>query len=80
MAADRGSVVYSAGAGARAGVGVVMAGKLIDIAGELRGETDKAFRIYDGKTTEWVPKSQVEQNPDGTFTMPEWLAQDKGFI
>jgi hypothetical protein len=54
--------------------------ELIDIAGELRGETDKAYRIYDGKTTEWVPKSQVEQNPDGTFTMPEWLAQDKGFI
>ena len=45
-----------------------------------KGETEKAFRIYDGKTTEWVPKSQVEQNPDGTFTMPEWLAQDKGFI
>jgi hypothetical protein len=46
----------------------------------LRGETEKAFRIYDGKTTEWVPKSQVEKNSDGTFTMPEWLAQDKGFI
>ena len=39
--------------------------KLTDIAGELRGETEKAFRIYDGKTTEWVPKSQVEQNDDG---------------
>jgi hypothetical protein len=54
--------------------------QLVDIAGELRGETDKAFRIYDGKTTEWVPKSQVEKNEDGTFTMPEWLAEDKGFI
>lgn len=28
----------------------------------------------------WVPKSQVENNEDGTFTMPEWLALDKGFI
>jgi hypothetical protein len=54
--------------------------KLTDIAGELRGETEKAFRIYDSKTTERVPKSQVEQNDDGTFTMPEWLAKDKGFI
>jgi hypothetical protein len=54
--------------------------ELVDVAAELRGETDKAFRIYDGKTTEWVPKSHVERNPDGTFTMPEWLAQDKGFI
>lgn len=53
---------------------------LIDIAAEKRGETEKAFRLFDGKTTEWVPKSQVEENGDGTFAMPEWLAQDKGFI
>ena len=49
-------------------------------AAELKGETEKAFRIYDGQYTEWVPKSQVERNDDGTFTMPEWLAKDKGFI
>lgn len=54
--------------------------RLIDIAAELKGETDKAWRIYDGSRTEWVPKSQVEQNDDGTYTMPEWLAQEKGFI
>ena len=54
--------------------------KLIDIAGEARGETKAAFRIYDGKTTEWVPKQFVEHNNDGTFTMPEWLAKEKGFI
>jgi hypothetical protein len=54
--------------------------KLVDIAGEVRGETAKAFRLYDGKTTEWVAKSLVENNGDGTFTMPEWLAQEKGFI
>jgi hypothetical protein len=54
--------------------------KLIDIEGELRGETDKAFRIYDGKRTEWVPKKDVQRNDDGSFTMPEWLAFEKGFI
>jgi hypothetical protein len=54
--------------------------KLIDIAAEVRGETDKAWRLYDGSKSEWVPKSQVEQNGDGTFTMPEWMAKDKGFI
>ncbi len=54
--------------------------KLIDIAAEARGETEKAFYLYDGKRTEWVPKSQVENNGDGTFTMPEWLAQKCGFI
>lgn len=54
--------------------------ELIDIAAEKRGETEKAFRLFDGKKTEWVPKSQVEENKDGTYTMPEWLAKDKGFI
>lgn len=54
---------------------------LIDIAAELVGEpTELAFRIFDGKVTEWVPKSQVEQNDDGTFTMPVWLAKEKGFL
>lgn len=53
---------------------------LIDIAAEKRGETDKALRLFDGKTTEWVPKSQVEDNGDRTFAMPEWLAHEKGFI
>ena len=54
--------------------------ELIDIACIVRGETEKAWRLDDGTKTEWVPKSQVEQNDDGTFTMPEWLAIDKGFV
>ena len=53
---------------------------LFDLAAEIKGETDKAWRLFDGTKTEWVPKSQVEDNGDGTFTMPEWLAKDKGFI
>ena len=53
---------------------------LVDIAAHKKGETDKAIRLYDGSTTEWVPKQFVEENGDGTFTMPEWLAKDKGFI
>lgn len=57
-----------------------MSEKLIDISAEIKGETEKAFRLFDGARTEWLPKSQVENNGDGTFTMPEWLAKDKGFI
>jgi hypothetical protein len=53
---------------------------LIDIAAEKKGETEKALRLYDGSRSEWVPKSQVEDNGDGTFTMPEWIAKEKGFI
>ncbi len=64
--------------------------ELIDIAAELRHETDAAYLIYDGRTKVekgepselriWVPKSMVEYDGKQTFTMPEWLAKDKGFI
>lgn len=60
---------------------------LIDIAAEKKAESAKAFLIFDGKVTAWVPKSQVEEDPGVdeskktfTYTMPEWLAKDKGFI
>ena len=53
---------------------------IVDIAAEIRGETDKVWKLFDGKTTEWVPKSQVEDNRDGTYAMPEGLAFDKGFL
>jgi hypothetical protein len=54
--------------------------ELVDIAAELRHETEKAFLVFDGAKTVWLPKSQVEQNDDGTFTMPEWLAHEKELI
>lgn len=54
--------------------------RLTDIAGELRGETEKAWLVFDGAREVWLPKSQVENNGDGTFTMPEWLASEKGLV
>jgi len=54
--------------------------RVVDIAAQVRGETEKALRLHDGDKTEWVPKRFVENNGDGTFAMPEWLAQEKGFI
>lgn len=57
-----------------------MAKELFDVAAEIKGETEKAWKLFDGKVTDWVPKSQVEDNKDGTFTMPIWLAKEKGFV
>ncbi len=54
--------------------------ELFDLAAEIEVETAKAWKLTDGTRSEWVPKSQVEDNKDGTFTMPEWLAKEKGFI
>jgi hypothetical protein len=53
---------------------------LVDIAGELRHETERAYLVFDGSKEVWLPKSQVENNGDGTFAMPEWLAFEKGLI
>jgi len=53
---------------------------LVEIAAQIKGETPKAYRLFDGSKTEWVAKSQVEDNGDGTFSMPDWVAKEKGFI
>ncbi len=54
--------------------------ELFDLAAKKLTETDKAIRLSDGIKTAWVPKQFVEDNKDGTFTMPQWLAEEKGFI
>lgn len=54
--------------------------KLFDFTAEIKGETKAAYRLYDGSKTEWFPKSQIENNNDGTFTIPVWLAKEKGLI
>ena len=28
----------------------------------------------------WFPKSQCDDNGDGTFTVPQWIAEDKGIV
>ena len=55
-------------------------GKLCDLEGVVRGETEKAIRLVVGDRSAWLPKSMVEDNGDGTFTLPEWLAKDKELI
>jgi hypothetical protein len=58
-----------------------MRSDLVDIAGELRRETDRGMLIFDGTQEVWLPKALVEHDPaDGTFAMPEWLAKEKGLI
>lgn len=67
-----------------------MKSDLVDVTAELRHETDKAYLIYDGREENfegekrelrtWIPKSKVGYDGDKTFTMPYWLALEKGFI
>lgn len=53
---------------------------IIDIEATITAETEKAFRLDVGNGGQWVPKSMVENNGDGTFAMPEWFATDKELI
>lgn len=65
---------------------------LVDIACEVRRNdpSRNSNAVADGSTEEangherekwfWLPRSQIEINPDGTVTMPEWLAREKGLI
>ena len=58
-----------------------MKSNLIDIAAIKKRETEKGICL-DCETDEdvWFPKQYVEDNGDGTYTMPESLAKEKGVI
>ncbi len=66
---------------------------LVDIACEIRSNDPrkKAIAVADGTEEDgpggrprlkwfWLPRSEIEINDNGTVTMPEWLARDKGLI
>lgn len=58
-----------------------MSDRLYDFDAELKMETDKALLLDTGNDKPiWFPKSLTENNDDGTFTVPEWLAIDKGIV
>lgn len=61
----------------------------IEIACQVKRETDKAWLIYDGAREVWIAKSQISDyvTESGLFGpkvssifMPVWLAQEKGLI
>lgn len=68
--------------------------EMIEVSGEMRQETAKAYGIFcgdysDEPTThgkpkeilEWLPKSQCKKGDEpNTWMVPQWLAYDKGLI
>ena len=54
--------------------------EIVKIQADLVRETQLAYLLNDGSKKSWVPKTQVEDNEDGTFSIPEWIAIDKGFL
>jgi len=54
---------------------------------EVKAETASAILVSDGDREEWIPKSQIGKLSEvqgkgdkGRLLIPEWLAQDRGFI
>ena len=54
--------------------------RFYDFAGTKLRETQEAILIDDGTKRVWFPKSMIEENNDGTFTVPEWLAIEKEIV
>lgn len=63
-----------------------MKSDLIEISGIIKHETEKAILLdHGGKEPCWLPKSQVEIEPDTnrktvTVTLRQSLAEDKGIV
>lgn len=66
-------------------------GTIVEIACELRRETEKAYLLFDGTLEAWTPKAKrdgsvlVSLETDGRgkvviAKMPEWLAREKGLF
>lgn len=54
--------------------------RLVEIVGEIEHETERAWLVSNGDFKEWLPKSEVTDNSDGTFSVPLWLARRKGLV
>ena len=54
---------------------------IIEIAGELRHETEKAYLFFDGSKKVWIAKALCEWDEGSkTMQMQEWVALEKGLI
>ena len=62
-----------------------MENRTIEFCGELQGETDLAWIVFDGIETIPIPKSQVKtirkiNDADAVLEIPLWLARKKGIV
>lgn len=54
--------------------------ELFDFSATLIHETKLAYLLDDGANKVWLPKSQCEDNKDGTWTTALRLAKEKGLV
>jgi hypothetical protein len=49
-----------------------------EFAAELVHETDAAYLVNDGDQEHWLPKKLTTRIDDKTWSIPEWLAIERG--
>lgn len=51
-----------------------------DFSAKIITEKGEGILLDDGHQKFWLPKSETKNNNNGTFTIPQWLALDKGIM
>lgn len=63
-----------------------MSNKEVEIAVEIKRETEKAYLVFDGDKEVWIAKSQIKDYCEGesgkitSIFLPEWLCLEKGLL
>ena len=53
----------------------------VAIGGEVQGETEKAYKFFDGLIAVWLPKSQCQYDKQQkVMILPEWLGFEKKLV
>jgi hypothetical protein len=47
---------------------------------EVKRETDKAKLFEIDNEEYWIPESQIRKLENNLFTIPRWLAEEKGLV
>lgn len=63
-------------------------GEIVEIELHMHTQTDKAWKLSDDgepKNAKWAPKAEVQRGDKVStgaykFTLPEWLAIDRGWV
>lgn len=54
--------------------------ELWTFAAKVLLERENATLLFDGEKQVWAPKSLLEDHGDGTFTVPQWFAEEKEMV
>ena len=63
-----------------------MSEEMVEVSVEILHATENAYKVYDGKTRCWIPRSKVKDDPhadrgaDVDLEIPVWLAENEGLV